>query len=380
MKIIHWTYSFQLLPNKEQEILLNKHFGSVRYIYNYFLNERKEQYQQDNESDSYYIQAAHLTQLKKQEATKWLKEINSQTLQFSLRSLDTAYVNFYRGNAQFPQFKSKHKKNTFTVPQYTKVIGNKIYFPKFKKGIKINIHRDIKGKIGKFTISKTPTGKYFVSILTKQEINPFKKTGKLVGIDLGIKDFVVTSDGIKYKNNRYTKQYEQKLAIAQQHLSRKKKGSNGFEKQKHKVAKIHEKIINTRQDTLHKVSNEIVKNYDIICLEDLNIKGMIKNHRLAKHIVDASWGTFVRFVEYKADWNDKQVVKVGRFYPSSKTCNSCGYINQDLKLSDRKWTCPKCSIILDRDFNASLNILLEGLKILSSAGTVENKGGEKVRL
>ena len=382
MKIIHRTYKFQLLPNREQEVLLNKHFGSIRFVYNYFLNERKEQYQADKKTDNYYGQAKTLTELKKKEETIWLKEINSQTLQFALRSLDTAYVNFFRGNAQFPKFKSKRKKNTFTVPQHTKVIDNKIYLPKFKDGIRVNIHRKIKGEIGKFTISKTPTGKYFVSILTEQEYKPSKKTNKSVGIDLGLKDFAITSDGIKYKNNRYTKKYEKQLKKAQQHLSRKQKGSNGFEKQKLKVAKIHEKISNTRQDVLHKMSKEIVSNYDIICLEDLNVKGMMTKAKpkkdengkylpngrkakagLSRSIADVSWSTFVRFVEYKANWNDKTVVKINRFYPSSKTCNVCGYINQDLNLSIRKWTCPKCSTELDRDENASANILKEGLKI-----------------
>lgn len=362
MKTIHRTYKFELLPNKEQKTLLDKHFGCVRYIYNHFLNERKEQYQADKKTDNYYAQAKTLTELKKQEDTIWLKEVNSQTLQFALRSLDTAYVNFFRGNAKFPRFKSRKNKNTFTVPQHTKVVDGRIYAPKFKSGIKVNIRREIKGEIGKFTISKTPTGKYFVSILTEQEYTPSKKTNKSIGIDLGLKDFAITSDGIKYKNNRYTKRYERQLKKAQQHLSRKQKGSNGFEKQKLKVAKIHEKITNTRQDVLHKVSNDIVSNYDVICLEDLNVKGMIKNRKLSKHIADASWGTFVRFVEYKADWNNKTVVKINRWYPSSKTCNVCGYVNQDLNLSIREWTC-KNGHKLDRDLNASQNILKEGLKI-----------------
>jgi putative transposase len=362
VKTIHRTYKFELLPNKGQKTLLDKHFGCVRYIYNHFLNERKEQYQKDKKTDNYYGQARTLTELKKEEDTIWLKEVNSQTLQFALRSLDTAYINFFRGNAKFPRFKSRKNKNTFTVPQHTKVVDDRIYLPKFNSGIKVKIHREIKGEIGKFTISKTPTGKYFVSILSEQEYEPSKKTNKSIGIDLGLKDFAITSDRIKYKNNRYTKRYERKLKKAQQHLSRKTKGSNGFEKQKLKAAKIHEKIANTRQDVLHKVSNDIVSNYDVICLEDLNVKGMIKNRKLSKHIADASWGTFVRFVEYKADWNNKTVVKVNRWYPSSKTCNVCGYINQDLNLSIREWTC-KNGHKLDRDLNASKNILKEGLKI-----------------
>ena len=375
MKTIHRTYQFELLPNKEQKTLLDKHFGCVRYIYNHFLNERKEQYQADKKTDNYYGQCITLTKLKKEEDTIWLKEVNSQTLQFALRCLDTAYVNFFRGNAMFPRFKSKRKKNTFTVPQHTKVINGRIYAPKFKGGIKVNIHREIKGVVGKFTISKTSTDKYFVSVLTKQEYKPLDKTGKSVGIDLGLKDFAITSDGIKFKNNRYTKKYERSLKIAQQHFSRKQKGSNSSERQRRKVALIHDKISNTRQDVLHKISYEIVKNYDLICLEDLNVKGMIKNRKLAKHISDASWGKFVEFLQYKANWNDKQVVKINRFYPSSKTCNVCGWINQDLNLSTREWTCDN-GHTLDRDLNASINILNEGLKIYRqglSITTVEEK-------
>lgn len=362
VKTIFRTYKFKLQPTQEQKVLLDKHFGCIRYVYNHFLNERKEQYQADKKSDNYYTQAAALTKLKKQESTIWLKEVNAQSLQYALRCLDTAYVNFFRRNAKFPVFKSRKNKNTFTIPQSTKVINCKVYVPKFKEGIKVNVHREIKGKIGKFTFSKTPTGKYFVSILSEEQYQPKEKIGVVCGIDLGIKDLAVTSNGIKFKNNKYTKRYERKLAKAQKYLSRKTKGSNMFEKQKRKVALIHEKIANTRQDVLHKVSNDIVSNHDVICLEDLNVKGMIKNRKLSKHIADASWGTFVRFVEYKANWNDKTVIKINRWYPSSKTCNVCGWINQDLKLSDREWTC-KNGHKLDRDLNASINILKEGLKI-----------------
>ena len=203
--------------------MLNKHFGCSRFVYNYFLNERKEQYQKDKKSDNYYAQAKTLTELKKQEDTIWLKEVNSQTLQFALRSLDTAYVNFFRGNAQFPKFKSKKYKNTFTVPQFGKLEHGKIILPKFKGGIKVKLHRDVKGKIGKMSITKTPTGKYYVSIFTEQIIEELPKTNKQVGIDLGIKDFVITSDNRKFKNNRYTKKYARELKKAQQHLSRKTK-------------------------------------------------------------------------------------------------------------------------------------------------------------
>lgn len=363
MRVINKTYRFRICPDKEQEVLLNKHFGCSRFVYNYFLNERKEQYQKNKKSDNYYAQAKTLTDLKKQEDTIWLKEVNSQTLQFALRSLDTAYVNFFRGNAQFPKFKSRKHKNTFTVPQFGKLEDGKIILPKFKGGIKVKLHREVKGEIGKMCITKTPTGKYYVSIFTEQRIEDLPKTNKQVGIDLGLKDFVITSDNKKFKNNRYTKKYAKQLKKAQQHLSRKQKGSNGFEKQKLKVAKIHEKIASCRLDALHKVSHQLVNENDLIVCEDLNVKGMIKNHKLSKHIADASWGNFVTLLQYKCDWYGKELVKVNRFYPSSKTCGDCGWINQELKLSDREWTCNSCGVVHDRDINASVNILKEGLKI-----------------
>lgn len=291
MKVVNKTYKFRIYPNEEQEILLSKHFGCSRFVYNYFLNERKEQYQKDKKSDNYYKQAKTLTNLKKKEEFEWLKEVNSQTIQFALRSLDTAYVNFFRGITQFPKFKSRKHKNTFTIPQFGVVKDGKIRIPKFKDGIKVKLDkREIKGKIGKMNITKTSSGKYYVSIFTEQTMKQLPKTNKKVGIDLGLKYFVITSDGIKFKNNRYIKKYSRELKKAQQHLSRKKKGSNGFEKQKLKVGKIHEKISSCRLDTLHKVSYQLVKENDIIVVEDLNVKGMIKNHKLSKHIADASWG------------------------------------------------------------------------------------------
>jgi len=227
------------------------------------------------------------------------------------------------------------------------------------------------------TFSKTPTGKYFVSILTEQQHQPSPKTGKKVGIDLGLKDFVITSDNIKFANHKYTKKYATKLTKAQRSLSRKQKKSRSYEKQRRKVALIHEKVSNTRQDMLHKISHQIVRDYDVICIEDLHVKGMIQNPKLSKHIADASWGTFVRFLEYKAKWNDKELVKIDRFYASSKTCHKCGDKNNNLALSDRTWTCNN-GHYLDRDLNAAYNILSEGVKILS-AGTVDYTGGAMVR-
>ena len=302
MRKINRTYRFRLNPNMAQTELLAKHFGCSRFVYNYFLNQRKEQYKLTGKSDNFYAQAKTLTALKKQEETAWLKEVNAQTLQFAIRCLESAYTNFFKKRANFPKFKSKHSKNSFAVPQAASVAGGRLFIPKFKEGIKCRVHREIKGKIGKVTITKTPSGKYFVSVFTEEEyIRPIKKTGKSVGVDIGLKDLLITSDGETFKNNRYTRRYEYKLTKAQRHLSRKKKDSRGFENQRLKVAKLHEKITNSRADYLHKCSISLVRRYDTICIEDLNVKGMTRNRRLSKSITDASWGDFVSMLTYKAE-------------------------------------------------------------------------------
>ena len=379
MKQIYRTYKFRIYPNKEQQAILARYFGSVRFVYNHFLAERKQQYEETQHSDDYYKQAKSLTELKKQEEYSWLKEINSQTLQHALRHLETAYVNFFRGTAKFPNFKSKKNKNSFSVPQNCSLSGGRIYIPKFKEGIKVKEHRKVKGLVKQMTISLTPTGKYYVSILTEELYEAIQKTNKSVGIDLGLKDFVITSEGKKYKNHRYIKPYQKELVMAQKHLSRKQHGSNSYEKQRRKVAKIYEKISSCRLDMLHKVSLALIRKYDIICLEDLNIKGMVKNHRLAKSISDASWGQFVSILAYKAEQNDKQVIKIHRWYPSSKTCHNCGWVNEGLKLSDRQWVCPHCGEIIDRDINAAKNILSEGIRKIS-VGHTDYTDGDRVRL
>ena len=372
------SYKYKLKPSDEQKVLLNKHFGSIRFAYNFFLNERKREYDTNKQSLNYYDNAKSLTELKKLEEYSWLNEINSQSLQDSLKNLETAYKNFFRFKKGFPKFKSKHYRNSFKVPQFVKLENNKLRIPKFKDPIDLILSRRFTGVIKQCTLSKTPTNEYFVSILVETTHKIIPKTGKHIGIDLGIKDFVITSDGYKYKNNSYTKTYAKKLKEQQQHLSRKTKGSNRYNKQKLKVATIHKKITNSRLDNLHKVSTELIKKYDLIVLEDLNIKGMIKNHKLSKHIADASWSKFVELLIYKAEWNDKQIVRIDRFFPSSKTCNCCGYINQNLKLDIREWTCPSCHTKLDRDLNASKNILNEGYKHISS-GTDDYRRGDEIR-
>jgi putative transposase len=372
------SYKYKLKPSEEQIVLLNKHFGSIRFTYNFFLNERKKEYEINKNTINYYDNAKSLTELKKQEEFSWLNEINSQSLQDSLKNLETAYKNFFRFKKGFPKFKSKHDKNSFCIPQFVKLENGKLKIPKFKEPIDLILSRSFTGVIKQATISRTPTNEYFVSILVETEHNKLPKTGKSIGIDLGIKDFVITSDGYKYKNNRYTKTYAKKLKEEQQHLSRKTKGSNRYNNQKIKVASIYKKITNSRLDNLHKVSTELIKKYDLIVLEDLNIQGMIKNHKLSKHISDVSWSKFIELLTYKTQWNDKKIIKINRFFPSSKTCNYCGYINQNLKLDMREWTCPSCKTKLDRDLNASINILKEGYKQISS-GTDDYRRGDEIR-
>lgn len=367
MKIFK-SFKFRIYPNKEQEILLAKHFGAYRFVFNHYLNKRKETYLEDKKSLNYYDNANDLTQLKKDENYIWLKEINSQSLQSSLRNLDTAYMKFFRKQTKFPRFKNKYDRQSFKIPQFIKLEENKLIIPKFKDGININLYREIEGKIQFATISKTTTDKYYVSITCEVQYQPYGKTNSKVGIDTGIKDLAILSDGTTYENIKILKNNLKKLKYNQRQLSKKMKGSSSRNKQKIKIATIHEKITNVRRDYLHKVSTEIVKNHDIISVEDLVVKNIMKNHKLAQAMSDVSLGSFYSMLEYKCDWNDKQLIKIDRFFPSSKMCSNCGWINQDLTLNVREWICSSCGKKHDRDFNASKNILKQGLKILSGSG------------
>ncbi|MBQ0127266.1 MAG: transposase [Bacteroidales bacterium] len=378
-----------MYPNAEQRQVLARYFGSVRFIYNHYLAERKRQYEENGKSDNYNAQAKELVILKRTEGFEWLKEINSQTLQQTLMHLDTAYKNFFNRTADFPKFKSRKRGGRFTVPQFCYIEDGYVHIPKFKDGLKVKEHRKVKGAVRSMTISVTPTGKYYVSILTEEQYEPMQRTNASVGLDMGLKSLVTTSEGETYDNNRYTKKYEQKLTMAQKHLSRKQKDSNGWEEQRMKVAKIHETLANSRRDWQHKVSADIVRRYDTICVEDLGVKQMEekktkagKKNCLSKSISDAGWSSLIAMIVYKAEMNDKNVVKVDRYYPSSKTCSVCGWRNDVLTLADRSWTCPDCGTKHDRDVNAAVNILGEGLRVLSiksSAGTVDYTGGGSVR-
>ncbi|MDA3781133.1 MAG: IS200/IS605 family element RNA-guided endonuclease TnpB, partial [Bacteroidales bacterium] len=368
MKLIHKSYKFKIYPTKEQESLLSKHFGHCRFVFNRFLNERKEKYLNEKTSLNYYDNARTLTDLKKEEDFDWLKEVNSQSLQASIRNLDIAYKNFFNKQNKFPRFKSKYDRQSFKVPQNVLVENGKLVIPKFKEGIKLNLHRQLEGNPLFATISKSTTGKYYVSITCEIEYTPFDKTSKSVGVDTGIKELAILSDGNSYENIKSLKTKLKKLKYEQRQLSKKVKGSQSRNKQKIKLALVHEQITNIRKDYLHKVSTEIVKNHDIISVEDLAVKNIMKNHCLAQAMSDVSLGTFYTMLEYKANWNDRSFVKIDRFFPSSKTCSSCGWIKQDLTLAIREWACESCGEHHNRDVNAAKNILKQGINILSGCG------------
>jgi putative transposase len=343
---------------------MNKHFGAVRYLHNKFLERKIKYYEEHKKTLSYYQCMSEVVGMKKIEETSWLKEINSQSLQASLMNLEQSYALFFRKVSRFPKFKSKKNKQSFAIPQNLRINADgTLNVPKFKNGIKIHIHRKIEGKIKSGVIHKTASNKYFVSILCEVPKQSKPKTDKSVGIDLGITDFIVTSDGEKIKNPKHGKKIQSKLRKAQKHLSRKKKGSKRREKQRIKVARIYEKIVNSRKDFQHKTSAKLVNDYDIICVESLNIKNMIKNRSLSYSIGDVGWSSFMKILERKCKMYDKKVIKIPTFYPSSKTCSACDHKLHSLPLDIRLWTCPNCGHIHDRDHNAAKNIHQQGLLI-----------------
>ena len=366
------AFRYRLSPTASQAELINKHIGCARFVYNNALAFKQSEYAKDKTNHSWYSLVKRLPDLKKE--NEWLKEVNSQSLQQSIINMNTAFENFFKCRADFPKFKKKGKgKQSFNIPQSININDDKLIIPKFKKGIDIVLHRPFKGEIRQATISKTPTGKYFVSILCEtvemeKQSNPINEE-TTVGLDLGIKSFLVSSNGKEYDNPKYLRKSISRLKYQQRQFSKHK--SN---KRKHRLAILHEKVANQRKDFLHKVSTELIRENQSIALEDLNINGMLKNHCLAGSISDVSWGMFVTMLEYKAKWNGVNILRIGRFEPSSKTCNCCGYINKELTLKDREWTCPECGSVLDRDINASINIKNFALNKLCTEHTHKNHG------
>lgn len=388
MPLQNKTYQFRIYPNAEQQQLFSKMFGCSRFVWNYFLNKEKQHFLNNQEKTeeertknylSYYDNARSLTLLKQEPETKFLKDANSQSLQITLKNLEIAYKRFFKKQSGFPNFKKKLGKQSISVPQSLSIEKGMLHIPKFKTGIKIKQHRQIKGRITTSTITKTPTNKYYVSISVEENILHLPKAVNAVGVDLGIKSFAFLSNGQEIANPKHLAKQSKQLKRQQQHLSRKQKGSNSRSKQKLKLAKIHEKVTNLRKDFQHKLSSKIVHENQVICIEDLSVKNMLKNHNLSKAIQDSSWSSFVGLLEYKCKWYGRTLIKVDRFFPSSKTCSDCGWINQNLKLKDREWSCKGCGVINQRDWNASKNILKQGLNLVSSFGTNDYRHGENVK-
>ena len=365
------TNKYRLYPNKEQEMLINKIFGSVRFVYNKMLKFKQDLYNQTSLSFSKIDMNNWCTRVLKDEYV-WLKEIDKFSLTNAIYNLDNAYNKFFKEHSGFPKFKSKKNNHESYTTNYTNnniVVdynNNKIKLPKLGL-VKAKVHRKINGKIKNATISRVPSGKYFVSVTyecNNNDVLPI--TNKKVGIDLGIKDLVITSDGIKYNNSHTLKQNISRLIKLQRKLSKKIKGSNNYNKLKKKIAICYEKITNIRKDNLHKISHKLINENQVIVTEDLYVKNMVKNHNLASSITDASFGELIRQLEYKAAWYSRTLIKIDAFYPSSQLCHVCGYQFKEVKnLSIRNWECPNCHTQHDRDINAAINILQEGLRTMS---------------
>ena len=360
-------YKYRIYPNKDQKIQIARTFGCCRFVYNQTLAYRKETYGKEKKSVS-KTDCNHYCNRELKKEYEWLKEVDKFALTNAIYNVDCAYQKFFKEHAGYPKFKSKHDKHKSYTTNFTN--GNiaadfeegKIKLPKLKQ-VKAKFHRKFEGQIKSATVSQVPSGKYYVSILVETEHEELRHTDKNTGLDLGVKDLCITSDGTRYWNPKTIRKYEKKLAKLQRQLSHKEKRSRNYYKQKKKIAICHEKIRNIRKDYLHKVSHEIISENQVIVSEGLQIKNMVKNHHLAKSIMDVSWYELTRQLGYKAEWNGRQYIKTDTFYAGSQICSACGYQNTDIKdLSVREWICPKCRAKHDRDINAAKNILAEGLR------------------
>lgn len=359
------TYKYRVFPDDNQKTQLARFFGVTRLVYNLGLETKTNAYATHKKAIYKYDLINQLPDLR--EEFDYVKECPSQVLQHALINLDTAYTNFFKGRGKFPKFKNRYTKQSIIFPQGYKIDfdNNTIFLPKIKT-LAIDYHRKFKGDVKRVTLSKTPTNKYFVSILVDNHKELPKKQliteNTNVGVDFGIKYLAITSDGEYFENKHFFKSKQKELRIEQRSLSRKKKDSNHYLKQKLTVALLHEKIRNQRTDFLHKLSTYLIQNYNNIILEDLTVSNMVKNHCLSKSIQEMGWGQLRTMIEYKATWYGKNITIIGRFEPSSKICSSCAHIKQDLKLSDRVYYCEECGFKMDRDLNASINIRNFGLR------------------
>lgn len=371
--IVQKAVKVQIYPREADKVLLGKHFGVCRFIFNKFLEIRQKEYLKNSKTLGYNGCSALVTQMKKDPEFSWLKEVNSQSIQAALKDLDGAYDKFFRKISKFPRFKSKHdSRQSFKVPQFVEVDweAKTLKIPKFKTPFKFRgKYSGVLKKINSVTISKNASGKYFASIQGEFEIQQKESTGEIIGIDLGIKTMLIDSNGTEIKNERFLKKQLKKIKYEQRQLSKKQKGSNSRNKQRINLAKQHQKVVNQRTNYLHQVSTKLINDNQVICLEDLAIKNMVKNHKLAQAISDVSWGSLVSMLKYKAVWYNRQIIQIDRFYPSSKTCSNCSHLMSSMKLSVREWDCPSCGAHHDRDVNAAKNILRQGITIMSGLGT-----------
>jgi putative transposase len=367
----------RIYPTDAQSEKLSQFFGCARWWWNRALNETTTTYAETGKGLSREGLNALLPALKKE--FTWLGECHSQVLQSVTLNLSKSFINFFEKRAKFPNFKSKHGKQSIQYPQGTKFVDNLIYLPKLG-WVKISLHRPLDGEVKTVTISKNPSGQYFAAILTEQEgeYPTPSSEGNAIGVDLGITDFAITSTGSKYPNPRHIKKHECNLKRKQRKLSRKVKGSNSRHKARKLVARVHQRISNSRQDFLHKLSHKLVNENQVIVVEDLAVKNMVRNHCLAKAISDCGWSSFVGMLNYKCEHSGKILVKVDRFFPSSKTCSNCYHRVSSLPLDVRHWTCSNCGTNHDRDVNAAVNIKAEGLRLLA-LGTSATAGGGDVR-
>ncbi len=367
----HQAVKVRIYPSDQQKQVLSQHFGCSRWWWNFALNLCIETYKATGKGLTRAALNTYLPQLKKNQETEWLKDCYSQVLQSTTLNLVTAYKNFFEGQARYPRFKSKKNKQSIQFPQNVKVTDKgELSFPGKVGVIKSNIHRPIEGKIKTVTISMNPSGKYFASILTEIEGDYPKKSdkGKVAGVDWGIQEFAIVHDGkrtSKFENPKHFQKHQKNLARKQAKLARKQKGSHSRNRAQKLVARVHERLSNARQDYLHKLSRKLVDDNQVIVVENLNIKGMVRNHKLAKVISDGGWGIFVNFLSYKLEKEGKILVEIDRFFPCSKICSNCHYQIGEMPRSVRDWTCPNCGTDHDRDENAAINIRAEGIRVLS---------------